>query len=114
MALVNSRDVVMGCVQALNAEDFEAARDFVSDDMSFVGVMGSRSGAEAYFDDMKRLRLKYDIKKTFADGPDVCLLYDLTMAGKTLFSCGWYQVQHGKIVSLRVVFDPRPILDGSR
>jgi hypothetical protein len=77
-------------------------------------VLGSRTGAEAYFDDMKRLRLKYDVKKAFVDGPDVCLLFDLTMRGKTLFTCGWYQVQQGKIVSLRVVFDPRPILDDSK
>jgi hypothetical protein len=31
---------------------------------------------------MERLRLKYDVKKMFVDGQDVCLLYDLNMSGK--------------------------------
>jgi len=33
------------------------------------------------------------------------------MSGATLFTCGWYQVEDGKIRSLKVVFDPRPVLD---
>lgn len=28
-----------------------------------------------------------------------------------LFTCGWYQVKDGKIRLLKVVFDPRPVLD---
>jgi hypothetical protein len=56
------------------------------------------------------MKLKYKILKAFEDENDVCLLYDLTMAGQTIFGCGWYQVQNGKIKSLKVVFDPRPFL----
>jgi limonene-1,2-epoxide hydrolase len=106
-------EVVMACVRALNEEDFSEARTYVSDDLSFVGVLGSRSGADAYFTDMERMKLKYDVKNTFANGDDVCLLYDLNIAGKTVFGCGIYHVDQGKITSLKVVFDPRPILDAA-
>jgi predicted ester cyclase len=107
----DAKQVVMSCVDAINKEDFKRARQYVSDDISFVGVMGSRQGADAYFKDMERMRLKYDIHKVFADVNDVCLFYDLAIAGITVFGCAWYQVANGKIRSLKVVFDPRPILE---
>ena len=106
------KQVVLDFITALNNEDFEAARVHVNDDMTFKGVLGSRTGADAYFKDMEHMRLKYDIKKSFSDEEDVCLLYDITMSGVTIFSCGWYHIENDKIQSIRVVFDPRPILDG--
>ena len=110
---INAKEVVLSFVKALNDDDFETARNYLTDDMVFVGVLGSRNGAEAYIQDMERMRLKYNIKKAFVDGDDVCLLYDLTISGLNLLGCGWYKVENGKINSLRVVFDPRPILEQS-
>jgi len=105
------RDLVLACIDALNREDFQRARDYINDDFAFVGVLGSRNGAEAYFQDMERMRIKYSIQKVFADEQDVCLLYDVTLSGKTVFGCAWYHVEAGKIRSLRVVFYPRPLLE---
>jgi len=104
------REVVMSFIKALNNEDFKTARSFVRDDMSFEGVLGSRAGAEAYFKDMERMKIKYNIRKVFIDGGDVCLLYDFTISKVSVFGCGLYHVDNGKINSLRVVFDPRPII----
>lgn len=56
------------------------------------------------------MRLKYDVKKVFADGNDVCVFYDVTLSGVKVFTCAWYQVEDSKIRSLKVVFDPRPVL----
>jgi SnoaL-like domain len=107
----SAMEVVKSCVNALNDEDFKTARSYVSDDMKFKGVLGPLNSADAYFSDMKRMRLKYEIKKAFVNGDDVCLLYDLIMFGVNFFGCGWYHVAGGKINSLRVeVFDPRPVL----
>jgi hypothetical protein len=94
----------------MNEEDFTAARKFTDDGLTFEGVMGSREGAEVYFTDMERMKIKYHILKTFADGEDVCLLYDINISGITIFTCGWYRVEHNKIISIKVVFDPRPLL----
>jgi tRNA G37 N-methylase TrmD len=108
---VQAKEAVMSCIEAINEEDFTTARKYVSDDMVFQGVLGSRDGAEAYFNDMEKMKLKYNVKKVFVDDNDVCLLYDLTMSGLTIFGCGWYHVMDDKIVSLKVVFDPRPVLE---
>lgn len=87
-------------MQAINEERFDDAREYVTNDMKFVGVLGSRDGAGAYFKDMKNMKLKYGVKKAFVDNNDVCLLYDLKMSGLTIFGCGWYHVEDGKINSL--------------
>ena len=105
-----AQDIVLAFINALNREDFAAARDCVSDDLTFIGVLGTRNGAEAYFSDMSRMKLKYAVKKVFTDGADVCLFYDITMGDKTIFSCGWYQLVNNKISTFRVLFDPRPLL----
>lgn len=107
---VTAKDVVLSFINALNMEDFAAARTCVHDDLVFEGVLGTRKGADAYFKDMEKMRLKYKIKKAFQEDNDVCLLYDINMSGTEVFTCGWYKLEDKKIKSLKVVFDPRPLL----
>lgn len=106
----SAKHTVMSFLKYMNEEDYDEARKCTDDDLKFEGAMGSRDGAESYFDDMKKMGLKYHLIKTFADGTDVCVFYDVTMAGITIFCCGWYQVEHHKITSIKVIFDPRPLL----
>jgi len=110
-AALDSKEIVLHFIDAMNRYDYEEARSYVTDDMSFVGVLGTRNGAEAYFNDMQKMRLQYKVVKAFSDGEDVCLIYDIDMSGKEIFCFGWYQLQNGKIKSFRVVFDPRPLLE---
>ena len=49
----SAKEAVLASIRALNDEDFELAKRYISDDISFVGVMGSRQGADAYFRDME-------------------------------------------------------------
>ena len=109
----NAREIVMAFIGALNNQDYATARTYVTDDMSFEGVLGSRDSADAYFHDMEHMKLKYFVKKVFADADDVCLFYQIIMSGATIFGCGWYKVREGKILSIKVIFDPRPILEMS-
>jgi predicted SnoaL-like aldol condensation-catalyzing enzyme len=106
----HAKNTVMSFIKFLNEENFDAARKCTDDNLKFEGVMGTRDGADAYFEDMKKMKFKYHILKTFADGDDVCLFYDITMSGVTLFCSGWYKVEHNKINWFKVVFDPRPLL----
>lgn len=108
-----SKEIVLAFIDALNRSDFDSARKLVADDMKFVGVLGSRDGGDAYFRDMKHMNLKYDVKKAFADGDDVCLFYDVTIAGVTVLCAGWYQLSNGKIHLFRVIFDPRAVLEAA-
>ncbi len=110
----NAKELVLKFVDALNEEDFKTANTCLSEDMVFDGVLGHRDGAEAYIKDMKEMKFKYKIKKTFEDDNDVCLFYHIDMGDKKIiFTCGWYQVQDEKIKSIKVVFDPRPMLEKS-
>lgn len=106
-----SKQFVLGFIDAMNQYDYEKARKYVADDLSFIGVLGTRNGADAYFNDMQKMKFQYKVIKAFADGDDVCLVYDINMGSQTIFCCGWYQLKDGKIKSFRVVFDPRPLLE---
>jgi hypothetical protein len=104
--------VVLSFIKALNAEDFVSAKNYVKENLSFEGVMGSRHGAAAYFKDMEHMKFKYEVRKIFVNGDDVAVFYDINMgAGKNIFSAGWYHLEEGKIVNFKVIFDPRPLLE---
>ncbi len=107
------KEIVSSFLASINEEDFAAAKACVTDDMKFEGVLGFRDGADAYFSDMEKMKLKYEIKKMIAEGNDVCVLYDIDMSGEKINTFGWYHVKHGKIGYIKVVFDPRPILEAS-
>jgi hypothetical protein len=109
----NAKDVVLSFIEALNNEDFKTARKYISDDMTFRGVMGNRDGGDTYIKDMGSMKLKYDLKKTIADKNDVVVFYDFTQSGTTLPGCGWYHTEGDKIDSLKVMFDPRPLLEAA-
>lgn len=112
--MTTPKEIVSHFLKALNAEDFDTAATLLADDMVFDGVMGKRNGAESYLADMKKMKFKYDVHKTFENENDVCVLYDIDMSGKaTIFTCGWYHIHRGKIKNLKVVFDPRPLLEGA-
>jgi SnoaL-like domain len=109
-----ARDVVLSLVEMLNAERFDEARQLVDDNMQFVGVLGTRDGAEAYFADMRKMKLKYAIEKVFAESEDVCLIYELRTSGTQIPCVGLYHVRDGKVDSLRAIFDPRPLLKDAK
>jgi hypothetical protein len=97
----------------LNDQDYEAAREYVSDGMTYIGPFGFREGTEAYLHEMERVHLKFKVLKIVAEDEDVCVMYDITVSGITLFACGWFQVEAGTVTSMRVTFDPRALLTKS-
>jgi len=105
-----AKDTVLAFIDAMNKGDFKTARSYVTPNMDFIGVMGSRHGADAYFADMEKMKFKYEIKKVFTNGEDVCLWYNIDMGKKTITSAGWYHLVDGKIAEFNVLFDPRPLL----
>jgi len=108
---LTSKETLLSFLNALNEEDFETARSFVTDDLRFEGVLGARDGAAAYFTDMERMKFKYAIKNVIAEGNDVAALFDVTIQGMEILTAGWYHLTGGKINSIRVIFDPRPLFE---
>ncbi|MDR6782008.1 putative ester cyclase [Pedobacter africanus] len=107
---MKSKDIVLTFINALNQEDFAAAKNCLDGNMNFKGVLGSREGADVYIEDMKKMKFKYEVQKAVADENDVALLYNIDMGGTSILTAGWYTVSNGKIVSIKVIFDPRPVL----
>jgi hypothetical protein len=113
---INPKQIVMEYLETVQRKDFKSARNYVGDNMSYMGPagLGSFNRAEPYFKYLEHLDLpKLDIKKVFTDdNHDVCILYELnygTPPTKTFVSA-WFQVYDGKISSIRLVFDPRPFV----
>jgi limonene-1,2-epoxide hydrolase len=114
----NAKKVVISYLKALNDQDFKAARSYLNDNMTFQAPIASYNSADAYFKENERLRSQYgikkvlyEVKKVFVDGDDVCVFFDFNIGSATLFASGWFHVDDGKINSIRVVFDTRPIVE---
>jgi hypothetical protein len=109
----SAKDIVMEYIEALERRDFQSARGYISDNISYVSPLNSFDRAEPYLKYNEHLNLpKFDIKKIFTDGDDVCILHEtnLTKPPATVFTTLWFHVNGGKISSLRALFDPRPFL----
>ena len=111
--MAGAKDIVEPYKAALGRGDFTAARQLLHDDLLFQGPIDTFNRADEYLVASKRLATivqRIDVKKVFAEGNDVCVLYEMvtnTPAG-TAFIVEWYQVRDEKIGALRAVFDARP------
>jgi hypothetical protein len=107
----SAKETVLAFIKALNKEDFASGRKYIRDDMKFIGVLGIRDGGDVYIQDMTKMKMKYKINKTFENGNDVCLYYELTMSGQNIPGFGLYHLKGGKIETITAIFDPRPVLE---
>lgn len=104
----NSLEVVMSYINALDNQNYDGAMAHLHEKVRIRGPAGETFGRPHDFVEMlRKYRGRYEVKKAFTDGDDVCLLYDLKTNGPTVFMSSWYQVKQGKIVSIHTVFDPR-------
>lgn len=98
---------------AWKANDFDAMRSLVADEVIFVGPLAHLNGAEDYIEGIKGMsQIKSDIviHKVFVDGLDVLTWFDLhTTVASPVPVANWLHVENGKITSLRVAFDAREL-----
>jgi hypothetical protein len=105
----NSKEVVLSYVKELDAQHYDAAKNYLKDGIRIMGNSSESFNKPGEFIEMlRRFQGKYDMKKVFADGNDVCLFYDLSTPVANVFMCSWYKVEEGKIASIQTVFDPQP------
>jgi hypothetical protein len=111
--MANVMEIVGGFKKAMGSGDVAAARGYLHDQLSFQGPFDKFDRPEPYLEALKRLHPVVKgvvVHKTFVDGQDVCMLYDLqtnSPAGDA-FVAEWMHVEGDKIVSIRTVFDARP------
>lgn len=107
MAL-NAREVVTSYIQALDERDYSAARQYLQGSVLIKGPAGEAfRNVDDFLAMMENQRGRYDVKKIFVDGDDVCLLYDFVTERAPVFFCSWYKVSDGKVAAITTVFDPR-------
>lgn len=104
----NSNETVMSYLKALGDQDYAAARNYLGNNVRVKGPAGEAfRSPDEFLKMMEQQKGKYDVKKVFVDGSDVCVLYDFITPKVTTFFSSWYQVEDGKISSIQTVFDTR-------
>jgi len=104
----SAKEIVMSYIKTMDNGDYAAARKYLADSLLIKGPAGEAfRSPDEFLNMMEKQRGKYDIKKVFVDGSDVCLLYDFATQDVTTFFSSWYKVKDGKIASIQTVFDPR-------
>lgn len=94
-------------------KDLAAVGKRLHPDLFFQGPFDIFHSSAPYLEAIGRLHQivqRVDIKKIFADGNDVCALWELEAPAPigTCFVAEWLKVKGDKIASIRAVFDARP------
>ena len=99
---------------AWQAQDAEALRAILADDVSFVGPMATLDTAEDAVRGLMGLAAattRLDVRKRLADDDDVITWFEISTADAgPLPTANWTHVEDGRITAIRVAFDPRPLL----
>jgi hypothetical protein len=107
------KEIVLNYENALNSGDWGTARSYLDDNLRAGGPLATYDNADSFIEAMKRrhpMIKKVDMRKVFAEGQDVCILYDVTTVipnAPISFTAEWCHVRDDKINSILVVFDPR-------
>ena len=112
--MAGAAEIVAAFQQAMGWADFASARKLLRDDVSFIGPTGSFSDADALIAALRALQANVesaDIRRVFADGQDVCVVFDLVIKNPrhTALIAEWYRLEDGKIGMMRAIFDARPL-----
>lgn len=103
----SAKEVVMSYVRAMDQHQYDKATELIDDNVKIIGPAGEAfGGPQGFIEMMKKFPGRYDIKKMFVDGDEVCLLYDFVTDGLTVYMSSWYRVRNGRIEFIRTIFDP--------
>lgn len=97
-------------VEAAGAGDYDRLPALIDPAVEFHGPYVTLRGAGDFIAALRRLapiRVRHDVRKTFVDGDDVCVIYDFvtdTEAGAVPF-VEWLTFEGEKVRSSRLFFD---------
>jgi len=104
------KSIALQYIESCGRGAFDAVAPLLAEDVQFVGPGNAVTGAGAYLAVLKRLGPVWtasEVRKVFADGAEVCVIYDLatnTPAGKVPI-VEWLHVEGGRIRSVNLFFD---------
>jgi hypothetical protein len=104
------KDRATAYVEAVGRNQYERLPELFDPEIEFHGPFVTLRGAADYLTALRRLaavRLRHDVKRTFVDGDDVCVIYDLvtnTPAGAVPF-IEWLTFESGRLRKVQLYFD---------
>ena len=102
------KDIVMSYIKNLDEYKYDNVEKLLSEKAQVIGPAGESFKNPKEFLNMLRIyKARYDIKKIFVDGNEVCLLYDMKTSKVTVYTASWYRVKNDKIVFIRSIFDSK-------
>jgi len=105
--------VAIAYLEAVGKKEFGKVQELLAPDLKFTGPSMTRSTAQDFIGALKRLgaiHVRNDVKRVFADGDEVCVIYDFvtdTPAG-ALPTIEWLQFDEGRIRSINLYYDRVP------
>jgi SnoaL-like domain len=106
--------VAKAYMHAWVSKDFRTLRGLLADDVTFSGPFAQLDNADDCLDGLRQLaEIVTDIvvHEQLADDTDVITWFDLhTTVAPPVPTANWSHVEAGQITSIRVTFDPRPLL----
>ena len=117
MDIENPRTVAETYFRAWKERDFTTLREILADGVGFQGPLATLDNADDCVKGLEGMAQILDdivVQHVFVDGPDVLTWFDLhTTVAPPAPTANWQHVENGKITSIDVAFDPRPLTGGS-
>ena len=104
------KQVALAYIDACSRKDFSAVAELLAPNVEFVGPGNSVTGSAPYLAILKRLGTVWersDVKHTFSDDDDVCVIYDFvtnTEAGAAPIVEG-LTIREQQVTSVKLFFD---------
>jgi len=104
------KTIAVSYIEACGRGDFDAVAPLLAPDVRFRGPARVIEGAAPYVAVLRQLGTIWagsTVRKVFADGADVCVVYDFvsdTPAG-AVPAVEWVRVEEGKIRSIELFYD---------
>jgi hypothetical protein len=112
--MANAGEVLRKFYSAVVKRDLNTARNYLADDLTFVGLFETYQGTEEYLNALAgllQITLRLDVKKIIAEGSDAAVFFKLQTkapAEATVLVAEWHQLKDGKIFHVESAFDGRP------
>jgi ketosteroid isomerase-like protein len=104
------KNVALAYLDAVSRKDFDTVASLLAPNLAFDGPAMQTRSAEPYLAALHRIGavlLRNEVKKVFADGAEVCIVYDFvtdTKAGAVPI-VEWLRIEEGRIASIVLFFD---------
>ncbi len=111
--MLSPKDIVERYLTASYCGDRAIARQYLADDLTFVGPAASFSGADVYLrasEHVARAVKRLELRKVFADGSDAAAFYDLHIDHPVgvISIADAYHLEGERIASIRTILDTAP------